>query len=58
MTGRQIDAPCKSTEIQCRPQQLLGLAAALLGAYFIWWLLNMAFPDKMHTLIAAVRAAL
>ena len=39
-------------------QQLLGLATALLGAYFIWWLLNMAFPDKMHTLIAAVRAAL
>ena len=39
-------------------QQLLGLAAALLGAYFIWWLLNMAFPHMMHTLIPAVRAAL
>ena len=39
-------------------QQLLGLGAALLGAYFIWWLLNTAFPDKMHTLIAGIRAVL
>jgi hypothetical protein len=37
-------------------QQILGLVAALLGAYFIWWLLNLAFPDQMHALIAAVRA--
>lgn len=39
-------------------QRLLRLGLALASAYFIWWLLNLAFPDNMHALIAAVRAGL
>jgi hypothetical protein len=57
MTGGKSMLPASRRKYSVL-QQLLGLATALLGAYFIWWLLNMAFPDKMHALIAAVRAAL
>ena len=36
-------------------RQLWGLAMVALAAGFVWWLLNLAFPDRMQTLIAAIR---
>lgn len=39
-------------------RQLWGLALVALAAYSVWRLLNLAFPDRMQTLIAAIRGLL
>ena len=40
------------------PRRLLELALAAAGAWFVWWLLNLAFPDRMQGLVEAAKGLL